>query len=248
MLDTLAIPEQVRIETISALDIVTAVGELEVTDDSREATMNELAREAQTRIKVMDAKRKELIAPILEARNKIDDFFRDPMDELKTAKTLAGARIVRYRAAIEETARAEQAKRDAEEHARREEEQKRLEAEAAKAEAENTPVAAASLREHAREAAREPMPPAPPIKTPAKLQGGSTRVTWRAVVDMEKQQAILNEVITRWNARHPGEILPSAYWLVDEKALQSFARATKGAKKLPGVRFESTSQFIARGK
>ena len=136
---------------------------------------------------------------------------------LKNADQEIDARVGRY---------------DADERARIDAERRRLEAaaqEQARKERERLEKEAARLKtpelREARLAQAEAVEAAPVIlpPAPARVKGEYEVTTWRAIIEDA--------------AKLPRE------WLVpNESGLQSFARATKGAVQVPGVRFVSETQ------
>lgn len=112
-------------------------------------------------------------------------------------------------------------------------EQKRLAAEEERRRKEAEELAALSVEAEAsgdtsmaQEALAEAMVNYAPNVQP-KTQGVSTRFDWVAIVE-------------------DAEMVPRMFMLVNDAALQAFAKQTKGTVKIPGVRFEQKAVISAR--
>lgn len=80
------------------------------------------------------------------------------------------------------------------------------------------------LKEERLEAAAAVTAPVVEVAVPEKQKGEATRKIWKArVIDPDK--------------------VPKEWWIIDEKALDAFAKATKGNKEVPGVQFYSEDQL-----
>lgn len=145
------------------------------------------------------------------------------LDPLKDAEAMVKGKILTFQKE-QEQARLEQQRllqAKADEEARKERE--RLEKEAAKL---KTPELKAARLEQAA-AVVAPVIEIKPAVVQAK--GVATVKTWKAVV--------VDELA-----------VPREWLIVNESALDKFAKATKGAAKIPGVRFEETETISCRIK
>lgn len=139
----------------------------------------------------------------------------------KTAKSA----LITYQRREEEKRLAEQRRLQAEADERARKEAERLAARAEKAELSGKTEKAEVLREQAAEVV------APVIQVASatpKVEGASVRKIWRARV-VDPQQ------------------VPREFLIVNEKALEAYAKATKGAVSVPGVEFyEESSLAVGR--
>lgn len=170
------------------------------------------------RMKALEAKRVDLVAPLNGVVQKINQMFRRPMELLDGVSSILNRKLGDYRAAQEEARRqAEQAAREA---AAKEAERIRKEAEAAakrmekKGDAEGAEAVRASA-----EAVAVAMPVVlPPVTSAPKVAGMATRHNWKArVTDASK--------------------VPEAFWVktLNQAALDAMAKQTKRAGPAPGI-------------
>jgi hypothetical protein len=176
--------------------------------------------------KAAQARAKEVLDPICDAANKAHKaataLRNRILDPLLTGERRAKAAATTWAQEQERIRQAEQRRlqAEAEEAARRERE--RLEKQAAKL---KTP----ELREERLEQAAQVVAPvvtvAPVVQ---KVAGAGLRKTWKArVVDVDK--------------------VPRSFMIVNDGALQAYARATKGAAPVAGVEFYEDSTMSVRG-
>ncbi len=142
------------------------------------------------------------------------------LEPLRQAEAVIKQRTRDYR--LKRQREAEGARRRAEEEARRRAEEEALRA---AIEAEKEGAAAGEVEAILQEAGRQPMPvPKPP--EPPKTKGISTVTVFRAeVIDLK---ALAGGVVNG--------TVPPAFIEPSMKALNQWARATKGSAQLPGVR------------
>lgn len=228
---------------------------VEVQIDSTE--MYELAgselRTIATRKKQIEDLRFSITRPMDEAKKRVMDLFRVPLERLEDAEKLVRGGMVTFQRA--ERDKAEQARREAEEAARIErerlaaeqraaEESARQAREAAEAAAKAGDAEAAALA--AEEAARAEaeaehaqftaeLAEIAPVTLPAveqpKAAGISTRQTWKAEV---ADFAAL--VIAAGEAAKNGDTTLLGYLEPNASALGQVAKALKGQARIPGVR------------
>lgn len=214
-------------------------------------------RIVKAKLKVLEDKRTELKAPVLEAGRKIDAMFKELSEGYLAAeavykKALIGwqdkerIRIEAERKAAEEAARKireeqERQAREAAEAARKAEEEARKLAEAGKAEEAAAAQAQAAEASQAAALAQETadvvahMAPAP-IAAPAKIAGISTSEVWKCectnLMDLVKAIA-------------KGEASLDLITFNQPEANKR-AKALKSEFKVPGIRTYSESNIAAR--
>ena len=189
-------------------------------------TAGETLRQLQTLSKTIEDKRVELTAPVLEAKRRLDDFFRGPAARVKLAIDQVKGLMLGYTREQEAIRQAEERRLRAIEEKKAEKERERLLAKAAKLKGPGTQVQKVALREQAANTT------AVDVRVESKVEmvkGQSVRLNYKArVVDFAK--------------------LPDEYKLADTVKLGEIARAGKGNWPLiPGVEFYSESVLAARG-
>ena len=175
------------------------------------------------KMKELDDRRKSITKPLDEAKARVMDLFRRPLELLGQAETVLKRAMLTFQQAQEKKRQAEEA--EARRVAAAEQERLRREAEkAAKAaEKKGNVEAAEQLR------ANVPVVPVPTVAAePVKVRGISTRTIWKArVLDANK--------------------VPRQYLVVNEKMLNDVAQATKGQVAVDGVEFYS-EEVMAAGR
>ncbi len=178
----------------------------------------EEVRDIKAKMKELDERRKAITTPLDQAKKKIMDLFRTPLDALAAAETKIKHAMVTYSEEKERERRAEQARLDA--IAR--EERERLAKEAAALEKAGKPEEA----EAAREIAAVISAPAAMIAEGADAAGVSYSERWSAEVD-----DLL--ALARFVVENPAHLnLISA----NPTQLDMMARAMKSGMNIPGVR------------
>lgn len=168
----------------------------------------------------LDEMRKSMTRPLDDAKKRIMDFFNKPLSFLTEAESLIKRSMLTY---------------DREQERKRKEEEDRLRA-AARAEQERlqkeaeekaAQLAAEGKTEQAIEAAVVPVVPLPTVHVEQpKVAGISRRQNWKArIVDQMK--------------------VPRQFLTVDEKALNAYAKATKGEVPVDGVEFYAEDVIAA---
>lgn len=204
-----------------------ARGMIVETPEGFEASMTAL-QVVVDRKKEIEAKRVEMKKPILEAGKAIDAFFKPVVTMLEDAERVLKSKRQGYRQLVEDQAKAErdrlqkiadaEAKRKAEEEAQAE-----LEEQARQAEAAFDFETAEEIRQ--QEVEVEPVKAAPvAVVTPVIESSGTTeRATWSGeVVDLDA--------------------VPDNFKIVsaNQKAIDAFARVTKGETPVAGIRWVKT--------
>ena len=222
----------------------------QIDDDDMYAAAGDELRNIVTMAREIEAQRKAITAPMDEAKRRVMDFFRVPLDRLGQAEStlkasMAGYQRLQLQRAAAEQRRAQEAaaaeQRAAEAAAQAERDRLQAEAEAqmqraidtgdaqAMAQAEQTMAAAAAVQAEPVEQPAQIMAqmPMPVVPMAPRAAGVSTRTVWKAKVT-DKSAFI------RAAAGRP-EI--EALLSVNESALGQFAKATAGKAPLAGVTF-----------
>lgn len=181
-------------------------------------------KKIKAKAKEIEEVRRSITRPMDEAKAKVIDFFRHPIELLNKAETIIKRAILTYQQDQERKRKEEETR--LQEQARKEEEKRRkaLEAKAEKAEAKGDTDKAEELKQQAEEV-HVPVLIIPQLE---KVEGIHTRKIWKyRIVDENK--------------------LPREYLMPNHKMLGEFAEATKGTIPVPGVEFYF-SEIIAAGK
>lgn len=189
----------------------------------------EFAGEHLKKIKALyqevDEKRKSMTKPLDEAKKRIMDFFKVPLDKLTRVESNIKNAMLSFQREQEEIRRKEEAR--VQELARKEEEKRKkaLEEKAKKAEEKGDAEKAEALRQQKEEV----FVPTPVVESQVtKVAGISTKKVWRfRILDAAKIER---------------------QWLVpDEKAIQAFITATKGTRPIPGIEIY-TEDILSSGR
>lgn len=177
------------------------------------AAVGEFLRSVKTLANELKEARLAQTRPIDDYKGEVMAMFREPAEQLEQAETIAKGALTDYQRQVQEDARRRQ--REIEENARKEQGRLRAEAEAKakKAEAKGNTERAAQIRDTV------PLVGVPVINTaPPKIAGIASKTTWKArIVD--------------------AALVPREFLVVNEQALQAFARTTKGVTPVAGVEF-----------
>lgn len=200
--------------------------------DIIDAPTYELAAEELTgikrRAKELEDTRKAITKPLDDAKKRVMDLFRQPLDLLNRAESILKGKMLDYQR--EEERKAREAREAAERAAR--EERERLEAEAKKLKEEGRHGEA-----FARKMAAETVVAAPvPVPETPKAQGIATRTT--VDFEIEDMQALVSHI-----AQHPeliGLVQPNT------TAVRQYVRGLGIVCNLPGVRVFAKQTLAAR--
>ena len=169
--------------------------------------------------KEMDAKRKEMTKPLDDAKKRIMDFFRGPLETLDQAGKVIERKMLAWKAEQDRIRREAEAAAAEAQRKEREKLQRQADAAAKKGQEEK----AAALQ-----AAAQAAPVAPVIAVPeAKADGISTRAVWKW------------EVVDR-NA------IPREFLIVDEKTVGAVVRARGGDTNIAGIRVWAEETIVKR--
>jgi hypothetical protein len=207
--------EELRGRSESAL---ASAKSFQITVPSEYEAATEALFEVKSRWRRIDEIRKSLVKPIDEARKRVQDFFRLPMEHLEEAEVVLKRKLGAYQEEQERARR--EAQHVADELARKERE--RLERQAAKAEAKGDHEKAARIESVAQQVV------APIVESEVpKVAGLTTREVWKFVV------------------RDP-ELLPRRYLMVNEAEIRKVVNAMKGETSIPGVHVYPDKSQAAR--
>lgn len=240
-------------DALSALieNEVRSARQLVISSPEQYAGAAEVLKRIKANAKALDDNRKAITKPLDDAKKKVMDLFRVPLEQLEQAEKKIKNGLVAY-AREQERVRAEQQARL---RAAQQAEEARLRVKAAKAQAE--------AEEKARELVRQ--------ASAAQAEGDAktaAKLTVRAATTLERAEHKAGELLQQaesvpvavvpnttvpkvaglrsaglWKARvTDASVVPREYLVVNESALNAIARATKGAINVPGVEFyEETS-------
>lgn len=203
------------------------------TPDEAQGAVNQISQ-IKAMAKRMEEVRMSMTRPLDESKKAIMDFFRAPAETLAKAESVLKQAVLQFQAEQQRIAAAAEVERRRQE----EEDRKRQQAEqnaAAKLldEAEQAVVAgdfevAEALEQRAAEAQTLAAPILAPVTVAVeKPKGASTRQVWKArVVDPA--------------------LVPNEYKIINEKALEAYAKTMKQDAKLPGVEFYAEATLAVR--
>lgn len=178
----------------------------------------------------LEAKRKEIVKPINESKERVQALFKPDLDEYKKAEVQIKRAISSYQT------EQDRIRKEAEDKARKEAEatekkrKEELEAQAKKWEEKGNAEKAEERREQATEVH---VPAVAKYTPPPKAAGISTRKIWKARPAGGANMYDLTKI-------------PPEYLLINESALNRVAQATKGAIRIPGVELYESSGIAVR--
>jgi uncharacterized membrane protein YqiK len=203
--------------------------------------------DAKAHWNMLEAKRKEDKEEYLEGCRKIDMFYATALKFCKDAEDSAKQCLLRYEAEQRRLAEEQQRKLDEEARKKRE----ALEAKA-RAEREEADRRAAELRKQEEEARKaNDLARAVTLRNQAdkvqeKAEAKALNIESKAEqIQAVKVEAYIPPIIgqhsrVKWFAEIiDASLVPSEYKIVNEKALNAVAQATKGTAIIPGVKFYS---------
>jgi len=220
--------EQITVQPIdveevenSASDVVALSersSDLIIENQEQYESASEFLKQVKSRIKELDNERKSITKPLDEAKKRVMDLFRKPLDLLDKAEKKIKSVMIAYTNEQERKAREEEERLRKLAEKQAEEERKRLEKRIERAENSGKEDKAEQLREEQENIQPINVPTvAPNIEKP---KGTSFRYKYTAkVVDFNS--------------------LPNEYKLPDQSKLNKVAQATEGKIEIPGVVIES---------
>ena len=211
------IPEDVQTLVTQAEGDIFLAQRFTVASDDDYAQAGEILKTVKGRYQEIEAKRKAMTLPLDEAKRRIMDFFRQPLEQLGNAERQIKSAMLAF------TQECEKARREQEEQ---------LQA-LARAERERLNKLTSEKLSQALEAgnfekAEEILDTAVEVATPT--------------VQQEKLKVQGIKTVTRWKHRIVDEsLIPREYLMPNEKLLANIAVTAKGAVKIVGVEFYSES-------
>lgn len=187
-------------------------------------TAAEILKSIKGRYQEIEAKRKEMTLPLDEAKRRVMDFFRQPLQQLSSAEGQIKGAMVGFT--------------QEQERVRRQEEQ-RIQA-LAREEQERLDRLATEKISQAQQEGN--------LDEAEKILDAVVQVAVPIVVS-EKPKVEGIKTVTRWSYKIIDEtLIPREYLMPCEKVLAHIAITTKGTIKIPGVEFysDSTVTSIAR--
>lgn len=221
---------EIRVESIDAdlviaqtddVNVIAAKSEkIVIANQEQYEFASDTLKQIKARAKELDTQRKEITIPLDEAKKKVMDLFRNPLDLLAKAESYVKKLMLDYVSEQERIA----AEKQRELQRLADIERKKLDAKIERAKASGKDEKAEEL-EIQKESIQVITPiVAPTIETP---KGVSFSMKYRAVVeDFSK--------------------LPDEYKLPNQTALDKIAQATKGTISIPGVKIESEKILSSR--
>lgn len=223
-METFAVPEDAQKLVLQAENDVADVLLLRIASKDNYVEAGEILKRVKGRYQEIEAKRKEMTAPLDETKKRIMDFFRQPLDRLANAERAIKAEMVRFSDEQERLRKAEEERlqRLAQEEQRQRDETLQKEIDAAQERGDD--------------------------QTAETLLQSATKTAVPTVhIDKPKVEGI--KTVTRWKYRITDEsLIPREYLMPNGMLLGSVAVSSKGTVKIPGVEFysESTVASIAR--
>lgn len=185
-------------------------------------------------VKKLEALRLSITRPMDEAKARVMDLFRKPIEDYKGARSTIEQKMLSYRAEEDRKRRDREAEQrrlaDLEEQRRQDE----LLRQAAEAQASGD---AERSQQALEEAAAPPPPPPVVVEAAPKAAGTSVRVVWKA-------ECVNLEALVK--AAAGGDQLALACLAPDPKAIGQQARALKDRLKIPGIRVWREQSMAAR--
>ncbi|HET6329207.1 MAG TPA: hypothetical protein VFF76_00330 [Holophagaceae bacterium] len=245
------------------------VANLVITTDDQYESAASLLKEVKSQANKLEETRKGITRPMDEAKQKVMDFFRAPLDKLTKAESGIKSAILVYQRKKEEEQRKIEAERRRQQEeadrkrreeeaaalrAREEAEQKQREAEAAARKAEalktagNTGAAAAA---EAAAKAKAMIAEESSVKADAAVDAATTLAPLDLMETPMPQRALpkVSGLSSRkvWKARViNANLVPRDFLMVDEKKLADFAKAMGETAKVDGVEFYSEEILSSR--
>lgn len=221
-METFRIPEDAQ-NLVSQVETDLAVTQsFAITCNDNYVQAGEILKMVKGRYQQIEAKRKEMTNPLDEAKKRIMDFFRQPLERLSETERNIKAGMVRF---TQEQERLRKIEQDRLQAIAREEQRQRdelLEKQIAEAQERGDEKIAEVLLESASQAT---IP----------------------IVPSEKPQVEGIKTITRWKYRIIDEaLIPREYLIPNEKLLASVAASTKGAVKVAGIEFYPESTIASK--
>jgi membrane protein involved in colicin uptake len=235
-------PEQVAEQAQASTNGVLAVAEAYVIDSPEMYQLGgDELKNIKKKYKEIESLRVSITKPMDEAKKKVMDMFRRPLETLDKAERMLKARLLEYDQEQERIRReAEAAARKAQAEPRRKAEAEAAEARRKAEEASDAEAKAKAEAEAAEAAAKAEVAAATPAPIVAgstpKVAGLSKRKTYSA--EVEDLQALCKAVL---EGTAPANVI-----VADMKVLNGMARTLKDAFNVPGVKLVATEGLSSR--
>lgn len=223
-METFKIPEDVqKLVTQAEGDVVLAQC-FTVVSNYGYIEAGEILKTIKGRYQEIETKRKEMTLPLDEAKRRIMDFFRQPLEQLSNAERQIKGAMLGFT--------------QEQERIRREEEQ-RLQALARKEQERLDKLAIEEISQAQKEGN---------LEKAEKILDTVAQVAV-PIVQSEKPKVQGIKTVTRWRYKVTDEaLIPREYLIPNEKLLANIAITTKGAIKIPGVEFYSESMVTSTAR
>jgi len=223
-------PMEVRVEAETALKKAGDAASIKVTtQDEYEAASETLAGLRGFR-KGLEAKRKEMTAPLDQSKKAITEFFRSPIERLENAERHLSRTLSAYYDEVQRKAR----EAEAAAIAAREKEEAKLRKQAERAEEKGQLTKAVALQNRADIAAAAPV-----VAEVAAPSSSATTVATLWSAEVYDKLALIKAVAAGQASMNLLE--------ANMPAINAIARAEKDTLSIPGVRAVSTRSVRARG-
>jgi len=222
MNEEMKIPQEVEVMKRDAMAMYEDLQGMTIATQEQFDAAGDVVKRIKSAYNTLDDKRKSMTRPLDEAKKQIMDFFKSPLEKLQSAEYAVKGKISSYIA---------EQNRIAAEQQRKLEEQQRKEAEKIQARIDAAAAKGNESKVEQLQAKQEQILTAPTIVQPAvqKVSGVSTKKVWK------------------FRVTDPGAF-PREYLMVNEKALQAMATATKGTASIKGVEFYSEDVISVSGR
>lgn len=224
------IPATALVITSQAADMLTLAQGFTIATNEEYTSAAEQLKAVKAKFKQLEEARKSITSPMDEAKKRVMDFFRNPLQALTDAEGIIKRSMIAFDNEQERLRKAEEAR--LQEIARKEQERldKAAEKKAATAEAKGDTAKAEGIRQSV------PVIQAPVLAdNKPKVAGISMKTTWSGkVVD---KMALIQAVA---EGKAPATLLD-----VNTVALNQMARTLKGEMNYPGVEAVSAQQIAA---
>ncbi len=219
------VPSKVRGLAIEAEQTLVEAEVLTIENAAGYSSAAAWLQKIKAKAKALEDARREMTRPLDESKARIIDWFRGPLGLLGDAEAKIKSAMLAYTEAERRAAEKEQRRLAEEAAASAERERAAILAEAAAHRQAGLDETAEDLEEEAEEV--EPAPVVRVVPNLPRVSGIATRTVWKV--------RILDP-----------DAIPREYMIPDEKQLLAIAKATKGAKRIPGVEFYSEAVLAAR--
>ena len=227
--------------------VLKEIQSIDVKDQLSYERVASIRKVVNSKIKELDAERKEITVPLDTAKKKIMELFNKPLAICKQVLTACDVMMIAYTDLQERKRKEEQDRLDriAEAARKKKEEEERVwreKEDAKRKEAEK--LAAEGKEEEARKAQAEADKAT--AKADKKQDQAAEVIAPVAAARVEKPQGV--SYVERWSGEVVDEsILPREYMVPDQSKINKVISATKGTLPIPGVKIIKTRTVSSRG-